>query len=354
MGLRLAADGAVLQLIVRMLQLLKRCNLLLFRLVALLLVIKNGELLCFLFFSRLGILRILSTTVLLHLVVISLLVFLLFFVIFFFHLFFILLIVEIELEIFRALGQPVRLGVLAFLRDSSCCLGRSRVFNLLLLFWTGCLPIYSGSATGQIGWRPCGLLTHDDIGEAADARLAVLGRHHLSTHWLTCLLNKAPARSHHLCRRGNCVITIPHNGHFRLIAQFGRLKALKLGRVLPRLLVLLGPHQEAPTLLTAAEAGHVLADGEDVLVPAVVKRQLLARHDLALGEQANRMVSVGLVLPSQVEGHHVRIAAVIYEPCLVTVEHRIDAEWEELVMEQLLDRLLFLVVLAQIVQVKQV
>ena len=337
-----------------MLQLLKRCNLLLFRLVALLLVIKNGELLCFLFFSRLGILRILTTTVLLHLLVFSLFVFLLFFVVFFFHLFFILLFVELELEIFRALDQPVRLGVLAFLRDSPCCLGRSRVFNLLLLFRTGRLPIYSGSATGQIGWRPCGLLTHDDIGEAADARLAVLGRHHLSTHWLTCLLNKAPARSHHLCRRGSCVITIPHNSHFRLIPQFRCLEALKFGRVLPRLLVLLGPHQEAPTLLTAAEAGHVLADGEDVLVPAVVKRQLLARHDLALGEQANRMVSVGLVLPSQVEGHHVRIAAVIYEPSLVTVEHRVDAEWEELVMEQLLDRLLFLVVLAQIVQVKQV
>ena len=66
------------------------------------------------------------------------------------------------------------------------------------------------------------------------------------------------------------------------------------------------------------------------------------------------MVSVGLVLPSQVEGHHVRIAAVIYEPSLVTVEHRVDAKWEELVMEELLDRLLFVVVLAQIVQVKQV
>ena len=66
------------------------------------------------------------------------------------------------------------------------------------------------------------------------------------------------------------------------------------------------------------------------------------------------MVGVGLVLPGQVERDHVRITAVIDEPSLITVEHRVDAEWEELVVEELLNSLLFIVLLAQIIQVEQV
>ena len=60
------------------------------------------------------------------------------------------------------------------------------------------------------------------------------------------------------------------------------------------------------------------------------------------------------MLPSQIERDDVRVTAVINEASLITIKHRVDAQWEELIVEELLDRLLFFVFLSQIVQIEEV
>ena len=55
------------------------------------------------------------------------------------------------------------------------------------------------------------------------------------------------------------------------------------------------------------------------------------------------MVNIGLHLPRQVEGLDVWIATVVDESCLVSVEHRVEAERKEFIVVDFLDDLLPLI-----------
>ena len=54
------------------------------------------------------------------------------------------------------------------------------------------------------------------------------------------------------------------------------------------------------------------------------------------------MVGLRIDLTSQVKGLHVGLAAVVNKPGFISVEHAVDAKWEELVIVCLLDKLLAL------------
>lgn len=120
------------------------------------------------------------------------------------------------------------------------------------------------------------------------------------------------------------------------------------------LLLLLRPHQEPSALDAAAQARDVLRDRQVVLVPLVVQAELFAREDLAGGEEPDGVVGDGVDLPSQVEGLHVRVAAVVDEAGLVAVEHAVQAEREELAVVGLLDQLLSLLALGRVIHVEEV
>lgn len=66
------------------------------------------------------------------------------------------------------------------------------------------------------------------------------------------------------------------------------------------------------------------------------------------------MVKIRIDLASQVERYNVRIAAVIYEPCFISIEHTVQAQREEFIVEDLLDDLLSLVSFGRVIKVKQV
>jgi DNA segregation ATPase FtsK/SpoIIIE-like protein len=66
------------------------------------------------------------------------------------------------------------------------------------------------------------------------------------------------------------------------------------------------------------------------------------------------VVNIGVDLARKIERLHVGIAAVIDEPGLVAIEHRVEAQGEKLVVVNLLNNLLSLVALTEVIQVEQV
>ena len=110
-------------------------------------------------------------------------------------------------------------------------------------------------------------------------------------------------------------------------------------------LILLSSHEVASAFERATKAWHVLFNRKLSLVPLIVNAKLLACHDLARCEKANRVICIGVDLAGKVETLDIWITAMVDEACLIPIEHTIEAKWEELILVYLLNQRLFLIFL---------
>ena len=64
------------------------------------------------------------------------------------------------------------------------------------------------------------------------------------------------------------------------------------------------------------------------------------------------MVNIGIGLACQIERKHIWIATMVDETSLVTIEHTIQTQWEELIVVDFLDDLLSFISFTWVVQIK--